>query len=173
MNWSSIHSGYYTSSYFYLKKKTAERQKKKSNRHTEFIQELDSLAYWANTAFYQTGTQLCFLFTFSLLPPSSTPSCLPFLSAHFPLSALVQQSRKRTHLSVLIATGGVLCSGGGGTWLAWTHGFRLLPCCKVIVIKSRLTVVDSAFEVQMSLPSILKSPLQRLLAYEIIQKKKS
>lgn len=30
--------------------------------------------------------------------------------------------------------------------------FRLLPCCKVIVIMSRLTVLDFAFEVQMSFP---------------------
>lgn len=51
------------------------------------------------------------------------------------------------------------------------RGFRLLPCCKVIVIKSRLTVVDRAFEVQMPFPSILKSPFQRHLLMRSSKKK--
>lgn len=105
----------------------------------------------------------------SLSPPFSFPHTLTFLSLSLPpsqpvssLSALMQQSRKRTHLSGLMAAGGVLCTGRGA-WLAWMRGFRRLPCCKVIVIKSWLTVVDCAFEVQMSFPSILKSPFRHHL----------
>lgn len=41
-----------------------------------------------------------------------------------------------THLSVLMAAGGAYCER-----LAWMRGFRLLPSCKVIVIKTWLTVV--------------------------------
>lgn len=91
-------------------------------------------------------------------------------STHSPLSALMRQSRRRTHLSGLMAAGGVLCTGGGA-WLARMRSFRLLPCCKVIVIKSWLTVVDIAFEVQMSFPSILKSPLQHHLLVRSYKKK--
>lgn len=59
----------------------------------------------------------------------------------------------------------VICHGGwqqgvyyAGMLLARMLDFRLLPCCKVIVIMSWLTVADFAFEVQMSFPSNLKSP---------------
>lgn len=54
---------------------------------------------------------------------------------------------------------GVHCALVGGTCLAWMHCCRLLPCCKVIVIKTRLADADCAFEVQTSFPppSILQS----------------
>lgn len=54
---------------------------------------------------------------------------------------------------------GVHCALVGGTCLAWMHCCRLLPCCKVIIIKTRLADADCAFEVQTSFhpPSILQS----------------
>lgn len=58
------------------------------------------------TVFHRTGTVLrCFL---AFLPSPF------FLSAHFLLLALMQQSRKRTHSSGLMAAGGVLHTHGGG-----------------------------------------------------------
>lgn len=54
-----------------------------------------------------------FLHSLSAFLSLSFPPSLSFFSTHFPLSALMQQSRKRTHLSGLMAAGGVLCAGGG------------------------------------------------------------
>lgn len=58
-----------------------------------------------------------------------------------------------------------------GMLLARMLDFRLLPCFKVIVITSWLTVTDFAFEVQMSFLSNLKSPCCHNLV--MIHKKKS
>lgn len=68
-------------------------------------------------------------------------------------------------------SGGYIVFWQEGAQSAWMLVFRLLPCCKVIVITSWLTVVDCAFEVQMSFPSILKSPSQHRLLMRSYRKK--
>ncbi len=109
------------------------------------------------------------------LYPSVLSFSLPFPPFPlYPFPALGPDAAIKEKNSFISSDGdrGCIVRWWGGTWLAWTRGFRRLPCCKVTVIMSRLTVADFAFEVQMSFPSILKSPFRRLFAYEIIQKKK-
>lgn len=97
------------------------------------------------------------------------PSPFPFC----PFPALSPDTAIKENNSFIRSNGsrGYIVLWWEGTWLAWTLGFRLLPCCKVIVIMSWLTVVDCAFEVQMSFPSILKSPYQHHLLMRSYKKK--
>lgn len=124
-------------------------------------------------AFYRTGAVLCFLFTLSFCPLFFT-SFASLSTLPIPFPALGPDAAIKEKNSFISSDGdrGSIVRWWGGTWLAWTRGFRRLPCCKVTVIMSRLTVADFAFEVQMSFPSIHKSPFRCLFAYEIIQKKK-
>lgn len=105
---------------------------------------------------------LQFSFPYLLSLPLTFSICLCLFSRPFP-AFCPDAAIKEKDSFIRSGGGGGAVALAGGAWLAWMHGFRQLPQCKVIVIKSWLTVVDCAFEVQTSFLCILKSPFQQHL----------